>query len=96
MINEKSTKIAIIGLGYVGLPLAVEFGKKCNSVLIGPGIGNREITRDAIIKIVKNSLISKFNLKDCCSYSTVWLVLVLAKYVTRVQIPVTAPFILDF
>ena len=27
MINEKSTKIAIIGLGYVGLPLAVEFGK---------------------------------------------------------------------
>ena len=26
MINNK--KIAIIGLGYVGLPLAVEFGKK--------------------------------------------------------------------
>lgn len=22
-------KIAIIGLGYVGLPLAVEFGKRC-------------------------------------------------------------------
>ena len=27
MINEKNTRIAIIGLGYVGLPLAVEFGK---------------------------------------------------------------------
>jgi len=27
IINEK-TKIAVIGLGYVGLPLAVEFGKK--------------------------------------------------------------------
>ena len=27
MINTKNTKIAIIGLGYVGLPLAVEFGK---------------------------------------------------------------------
>ena len=24
----KNIKIAIIGLGYVGLPLAVEFGKK--------------------------------------------------------------------
>jgi UDP-N-acetyl-D-galactosamine dehydrogenase len=30
----KSTQktIAIIGLGYVGLPLAVEFGKKCNTI----------------------------------------------------------------
>ena len=27
MINEKNTKIAIIGMGYVGLPLAIEFGK---------------------------------------------------------------------
>lgn len=28
MLSLESTKIAIIGLGYVGLPLAVEFGKK--------------------------------------------------------------------
>lgn len=27
-MNLNNTKIAIIGLGYVGLPLAVEFGKK--------------------------------------------------------------------
>ena len=26
--NLKNIKIAIIGLGYVGLPLAIEFGKK--------------------------------------------------------------------
>ena len=26
--NIKNTKIAVIGLGYVGLPLAVEFAKK--------------------------------------------------------------------
>ena len=26
--NLKNTKIAIIGLGYVGLPLAIEFSKK--------------------------------------------------------------------
>lgn len=28
MLNFDKTKIAVIGLGYVGLPLAVEFGKK--------------------------------------------------------------------
>jgi UDP-N-acetyl-D-galactosamine dehydrogenase len=28
MINIEDSKIAIIGLGYVGLPLAIEFGKK--------------------------------------------------------------------
>lgn len=27
-MNIKKIKLAIIGLGYVGLPLAVEFGKK--------------------------------------------------------------------
>ena len=28
----KNKKIAIIGLGYVGLPLAVEFGKQINTI----------------------------------------------------------------
>jgi UDP-N-acetyl-D-galactosamine dehydrogenase len=32
MFDKENTKIAIIGLGYVGLPLAVEFGKKYNTV----------------------------------------------------------------
>ena len=32
MINENDTKLGIIGLGYVGLPLAVEFGKKFATV----------------------------------------------------------------
>ena len=27
-MNTESVKIAVIGLGYVGLPLAVEFSKK--------------------------------------------------------------------
>ncbi len=31
-MNLKDTKLAIIGLGYVGLPLAVEFGKKIKVV----------------------------------------------------------------
>ncbi len=32
MINKEDINIAIVGLGYVGLPLAVEFGKKYNVV----------------------------------------------------------------
>ena len=37
----KKSKIAIIGLGYVGLPLAVEFGKKRN--VIGFDINTKRI-----------------------------------------------------
>ena len=33
-INEKC-KIAIIGLGYVGLPLAIEFSKNSNCLITG-------------------------------------------------------------
>lgn len=32
-MNTNNTKLAIIGMGYVGLPLALEFGKKINSVI---------------------------------------------------------------
>ncbi len=28
LIEENKIKIAVIGLGYVGLPLAIEFGKR--------------------------------------------------------------------
>jgi len=31
-LKEKKTKLAIIGLGYVGLPLALEFGKKVKTI----------------------------------------------------------------
>ena len=31
-ITERKPKISVIGLGYVGLPLAVEFGKKFDTV----------------------------------------------------------------
>ncbi|CAN1535194.1 WecC UDP-N-acetyl-D-mannosaminuronate dehydrogenase [Sphingomonadaceae bacterium] len=41
MINE-STILAVIGLGYVGLPLAVEFGKKRE--VIGFDINTRRVT----------------------------------------------------
>ena len=32
MINKQKLKLAVIGLGYVGLPLALEFAKKRNLV----------------------------------------------------------------
>ena len=31
-INNKSITICIVGLGYVGLPLAVEFGKQYQTI----------------------------------------------------------------
>ena len=42
MINHKNTTLAVIGLGYVGLPLAVEFGKKMPT--IGFDINSNRIT----------------------------------------------------
>ena len=32
MLDLENTKIGVIGLGYVGLPLAVEFGKQLQTV----------------------------------------------------------------
>ena len=32
-MNLSKLRLAIVGLGYVGLPLAVEFGKNLNNVL---------------------------------------------------------------
>jgi UDP-N-acetyl-D-glucosamine/UDP-N-acetyl-D-galactosamine dehydrogenase len=30
--NLRTCRVGIVGLGYVGLPLAVEFGKRCDTV----------------------------------------------------------------
>lgn len=59
-MNHKSTKIAIIGLGYVGLPLAVEFGKSRAVVGFDINLGRiselqsgldstREVTNDELV-----------------------------------------------
>ena len=62
MINQfkkSNLKIAIIGLGYVGLPLAVELGKKFP--VIGFDINNHRIDslnqgRDETLEISKSEL----------------------------------------
>lgn len=43
-INDKSAKIGIIGLGYVGLPLAVEFANN-NFTVIGIDIDKKRVAR---------------------------------------------------
>ena len=32
LYDKKNLKICVIGLGYVGLPLAIEFGKKFSTI----------------------------------------------------------------
>lgn len=67
-MDIKNTKIAIIGLGYVGLPLAVEFGKKFPTV--GFDINPKRIKElnnghDRTLEVedenLKSVLVEKFN-----------------------------------
>ena len=44
-INDGSAKIAVIGLGYVGLPLAVEFGKRFDTAGFDKNIARIEMLR---------------------------------------------------
>ena len=67
MINSISDiKLAIIGLGYVGLPLAVEFGKKRD--VIGFDINNKRIQQlnkfnDATLEVSSDEIIEASGLK---------------------------------
>ena len=59
--DDRSVVLGIIGLGYVGLPLAVEFGKKYN--VIGFDINEKRISelKDGIDKTLE---VSSEELKD--------------------------------
>tara|TARA_X000000368_G_scaffold333896_1_gene271280 strand:- start:16617 stop:17885 length:1269 start_codon:yes stop_codon:yes gene_type:complete len=81
-MNVKKHKIGIIGLGYVGLPLAVEFSSKYN--VVGYDIDNKRITElnssidktfEVDSQLLKNALNSSLEitskttmLKDCNIY----------------------------
>ena len=66
-IRNKTVKVAVIGLGYVGLPLAVEFGKKYDTVgfdvkedrleLLRKGI---DLTRETSGEDLKNSSLLRY------------------------------------
>ena len=74
----KKSKICIFGLGYVGLPLAIEFAKKYNVVgydinhdrikqlNLGKDI-NKEFSKSEIIKNRKN-LFFTFDIKNIKKY----------------------------
>ena len=79
-MKKENNKIAIIGLGYVGLPLAVEFGKKypttgfdinktrIDELNIGIDI-TLEVDRDGIKSASKlNFSSSQDSIKDCNTY----------------------------
>ncbi len=62
MINSnKDIKLAIIGLGYVGLPLALEFGKKKSIIAFDI---NKKRVKELISGIDKNFEFSKSQLKS--------------------------------
>ena len=74
--KSSELKICVIGLGYVGLPLAIEFGKKINTIgfdlnksrisqLIKKYDKNNEIIKDNFIKSKKLTFTCKINdIKD--------------------------------
>lgn len=80
MISLETTKLAIVGLGYVGLPLAVEFGKKIPVVgfdINEPRIkalksgtdSTLEVSDDELKEAIKLSYTSDVNeLKSCNVY----------------------------
>ena len=59
----KKYKIAVIGLGYVGLPLALSFSGKKNSLVFGFDIDKNKTTKlqkgHSYIKHISNSKIRK-------------------------------------
>jgi UDP-N-acetyl-D-galactosamine dehydrogenase len=66
MSNSKEIKLAIIGLGYVGLPLAVEFGKKLPTVgfdINGPRIAELVSGKDSTLEVNEEELKSATHLQ---------------------------------
>ena len=80
MLDLKDTKIAVIGLGYVGLPLAIEFGKSRPTMgfdINGTRISQLKAGHDATLETDANDMESsphlRFtdkldNLRDCNVY----------------------------
>jgi UDP-N-acetyl-D-galactosamine dehydrogenase len=65
-LNLKNKKIAIIGLGYVGLPLAVEFGKI--RPVLGFDINKNRVSelslgKDSTLEVTKDNLASAIHLE---------------------------------
>ena len=72
MINRfklEKLKIAVIGLGYVGLPLAVEFGKKCSVLgfdINKDRINSLKLGRDVTLEVSKSEINKSKHLQFTC------------------------------
>jgi len=67
MVQNK--KIAIIGLGYVGLPLAVEFGKVRSTLgfdISTPRIDELRLGRDSTLEVTKEEMTTAVHLAFSC------------------------------
>lgn len=75
-IREKKEKISVIGLGYVGLPLAIEFAKKydvvgfdINKKKLDKYLNGIDVTNEVGNEAVKNTIMTftddECKLKDC-------------------------------
>jgi UDP-N-acetyl-D-glucosamine/UDP-N-acetyl-D-galactosamine dehydrogenase len=97
-MNSKIKKIAVIGLGYVGLPLAIEFGKK--RVVIGFDIDKNRIselkkgndlTLEATSQELKNAINLNFTSQiDDLKYCEIYIVTVPTP-IDRNKIPDLSP-----
>ncbi|MDF3384615.1 MULTISPECIES: Vi polysaccharide biosynthesis UDP-N-acetylglucosamine C-6 dehydrogenase TviB [unclassified Sulfitobacter] len=66
MLKPETAKVAVIGLGYVGLPLAVEFGRKISTVgfdINTARIGELEANHDRTLETTSEELSSATHLK---------------------------------
>jgi UDP-N-acetyl-D-galactosamine dehydrogenase len=84
MQSVARTKIAIIGLGYVGLPLAVEFGKRYDTVgfdIRASRVDELRVGRDSTLEVDADELATARRLRFSASledirHSTVYIVTV--------------------
>lgn len=70
MLNLEETKIAIIGLGYVGLPLAVEFGMKMPVLgfdINEPRVNELKSGKDSTLEVSDEELASAKQLSYSCN-----------------------------
>ena len=66
MLNLRKCRIGVVGLGYVGLPLAVEFGKHFDTTgfdVKAPRIAELRAGRDSTLEVTKAELKSATQLK---------------------------------
>lgn len=74
LLNTNEIKICILGLGYVGLPLAVEFGKKYKT--LGFDINESRLdelknAQDSTLELTANEILSSKNLTFTCKVNEI-------------------------